>query len=212
MLGDDQDLYETRFSASDALYSLANNESDDHESGIGINIGDVDESPSELSTSTAYRPISHNTKKQRFDKHQRKKLKRPTNSLPDTFLTPPASKYEIPDVQFKRKQSIPIANRASTEVQAPILHPILIGSDDVPPPTERPSKNGFTPIHVPPQSQPPPLPPVKNVHGGARLAPSKVLIKRVNYNYHPIIDFFMRDRAAKTAKAKENGIGHTIVS
>lgn len=197
---------------------MANNESDDHETGIGINIGDVDESPSELSTSTAYRPISHHTKKQRFDKHQRKKLKRPTNSLPDTFLTPPASKYE-PEVQFKRKQSIPIANRASTEIQAPILnHPVLIGSDDVPPPTERPSKNGFTPIHVPPQSLPPqsqalPMPPVKNVHGGGgRLAPSKVLIKRVNYNYHPIIDFFMRDRAAKTAKAKENGIGHTIVS
>lgn len=192
---------------------MANNESDDQEGGIGINIGDVDESPSELSTSTAFRPIPHHTKKQRFDKHQRKKLKRPTNSLPDTFLTPPTSKYpNEPDtqssIQFKRKQSIPIANRASTEVQAPIL----IGSDDVQPPTERPSKNGFTPIHVPPQSKPPPPHPVKNVHGGARLTPSKVLIKRVNYNYHPIIDFFMRDRAAKTAKAKENGIGHTIVS
>lgn len=110
-------------------------------------------------------------------------------------------------MQFKRKQSITIANRASTELHAPIL----VGSDDVSPPTEHPpSKNGFTPIHVPsPQS----LPPLKNVHGaGARLTPSKVLIKRVNYNYHPIIDFFMRDRAAKTAKAKENGIGHTIVS
>lgn len=180
---------------------MANNESDDHESGIGINIGDVDESPSELSTSTAFRPISHQSKKHRFDKQQRKKLKRPTNSLPETFLTPPTSKYE-PDSQFKRKQSIPITNRASTEIQAPIL----IGSDDVSP-TERPSKNGFTPIHVPPAMHP-----VKNMHGGARLAPSKVLIKRVNYNYHPIIDFFMRDRAAKTAKAKENVIGHTIVS
>lgn len=209
MISDDQELYETRFSASDALYSLANNESDDHEGGIGINIGDVDESPSELSTSTAFRPISHHTKKQRFDKHQRKKLKRPTNNLPDTYLTPPTSKYpNEPDAQFKRKQSIPIANRASTEVQAPTL----IGSDDVPHPTERPSKNGFTPIHIPSQSQSPPMHSVKNVHGGARLAPSKVLIKRINYNYHPIIDFFMRDRAAKTAKAKENGVGHTIVS
>lgn len=88
------------------------------------------------------------------------------------------------------------------------------------PHTERPSKNGFTPIHGPPQSQPPSLhgPVNKNMHGGGggggggRLTPSKVLIKRVNYNYHPIIDFFMRDRAAKTAKAKEHGIGHTIVS
>lgn len=210
MINDDQELYETRFSASDALYSLANNESDDNDGGIGINIGDVDESPSELSTSTAFRPIAHHTKKQRLDKHQRKKShKRPTNNLPDTYLTPPTSKYpNEPDAQFKRKQSIPIASRAATD----ILAPTLIGSDDLPQPTERPSKNGFTPIHIPSQSQSPSMHPVKNVHGGGRLAPSKVLIKRVNYNYHPIIDFFMRDRAVKTAKAKDNGIGHTIVS
>lgn len=210
-------MFETRFSASDVLYSLANNESDDQESGVGINIGDVDESLT--ATSTAYRPISHQTKKHRFDKHQRKKLKRPASNLPETFLTPPTSKYETPDTQFKRKQSITIANRASIDAHAPIL----IGSDVSPSsssPTDRPpNKNGFTPIHAPspPQSLPPPIGGVQKnggVHGGggARVTPSKVLIKRVNYNYHPIIDFFVRDRAAKTAKAQENGMSHTIVS
>lgn len=185
----DQDLYETRFSASDALYSLANNESDDFDI-------DNEESASEPFP-TAFRPIPHQTKKQRFDK--RKKLKRPSNSLPGSFLTPPSTKFE-PDMQFKRKQSIPIANRASSDEQMPVL----IGGEDSPTATERPAKNGFSPIHVPT--------PPKNGQG-ARLAPSKVLIKRVNYNYHPIIDFFFRDRAVKAAKAKENKrIGHTIVS
>lgn len=166
---------------------MANNESDDFE-------GDVEESASEPFPA-AFRPVPHQTKKQRFDK--RKKLKRPSN--PGSFLTPPSTKYE-PDLQFKRKQSIPIANRASSDEQPPVL----IGGDDAAPPTERPSKNGFTPIHVPT--------PAKSGHG-ARVAPSKVLIKRVNYNYHPIIDFFFRDRAVKAAKAKENNrIGHTIVS
>lgn len=180
--GDDQDIFETRFSASDALYSLANNDYNDNE-------GDADESPSEPS-GAVYRPIV--TKKQRFEK--RKKLKRP--SSPDTFLTPPSPKYE-PEILFKRKQSIPIAaNRASSEVSSPT--PVLIGSDDTSE-TERPSKNGFTPITVP----------VKNPQL-QRLTPSKVLIKRVNYNYHPIIDFFFRDRAVKAAKAKENRAGHSM--
>lgn len=184
--GDDQDLFETRFSASDALYSLANNDYNDNE-------GDTEESPSEPAGSV-FRPVI--TKKQRFEK--RKKLKRPSNTLPEAFLTPPSPKYEA-DTQFKRKQSIPIANRIS-EVTIPT--PVLIGSDDLPD-TERPSKNGFTPISVPAKSSQVP-----------RLTPSKVLIKRVNYNYHPIIDFFFRDRerAVKAAKAKENRTGHSIVS
>lgn len=178
---DDQDLFETRFSASDALYSLANNDYNDNES-------DAEESPSEPS-GAVFRPII--TKKQRFDK--RKKLKRPT---PETFLTPPSPKYE-PEIQFKRKQSsIPIAANRASEVSSPT--PVLIGSDDTSD-TERPSKNGFTPINVPVKN--PQIP---------RLAPSKVLIKRVNYNYHPIIDFFFRDRAVKAAKAKENRAGHSI--
>lgn len=174
---------------------MANTESEDFD-------GEVEESASEPYVA-AYRPVPHHTKKQRFDK--RKKAKRPSNSLPGTYLSPPSTKYE-PDTQFKRKQSIPIANRASTvDDQAPVL----IGGDEQPsqpqsPPTERPSKNGFTPIHVPT---------AKNVQQAGRLAPNKVLIKRVNYNYHPIIDFFFRDRAMKAAKAKENQrIGHTIVS
>lgn len=183
---------------------MANNESEDSDGGVGVG-ADAEESPSEItSTATAFRPPPHQTKKQRFDK--RKKLKRPPNNIPDSFLAPPTTKYE-PDMQFKRKQSIPIANRASSEM----LAPILIGSDDTSgsPSTERPNKNGFTPIHVPTNG----LRKTENSMHGARLAPpSKVLIKRVNYNYHPIIDFFLRDRAAKTAKAKENGIGHTIVS
>lgn len=165
---------------------MANNDYNDND-------GDVEESPSEPN-GAVFRPII--TKKQRFEK--RKKIKRPTSSLPDTFLTPPSPKYEQ-DIQFKRKQSsIPIANRASdTSSQTPVL----IGSDDAGD-TERPSKNGFTPISVS----------VKNAQV-PRLAPSKVLIKRVNYNYHPIIDFFFRDRAVKAAKAKENRAGgHSIVS
>lgn len=177
----DQDLFETRFSASDALYSLANNDYNDNE-------GDTDESPSEQN-GAVYRPVI--TKKQRFDK--RKKIKRPT--LPETFLTPPSPKYE-PEIQFKRKQSIPLAANRASEVSSPT--PVLIGSDDTSE-TERPSKNGFTPINVP----------VKNAQI-PRLTPSKVLIKRVNYNYHPIIDFFFRDRAVKAAKAKENRGGHSI--
>lgn len=178
-------MFETRFSASDALYSLAHNDYNDNE-------GDAEESPSEP-TGSVFRPVI--TKKQRFDK--RKKLKRPSHSLPEAFLTPPSPKYEL-DTQFKRKQSIPIANRASDVTNQT---PVLIGSDDSTD-TERPSKNGFTPISVPVKSGPQ-IP---------RLTPSKVLIKRVNYNYHPIIDFFFRDRAVKAAKAKENRAGHSIVS
>lgn len=186
--GDDQDLFETRFSASDALYPLANNDYNDNE-------GDIEESPIEPTGS--FRPVI--TKKQRFDK--RKKLKRPSNTLPEAFLTPPNSKFE-PETQFKRKQSsIPIANRASELINQT---PVLIGSDDTSE-TERPSKNGFTPISVPPKSSQ--IPRLANSQ-----IPTKVLIKRVNYNYHPIIDFFFRDRAVKAAKAKENRAGHSIVS
>lgn len=180
---DDQELFETRFSASDPLYSLANNDYNDNES-------DAEESPSELS-GAVFRPVI--TKKQRFEK--RKKIKRPPSS-PETFLTPPSTKYE-PEIQFKRKQSsIPLASNRASEVSSPT--PILIGGDDTSD-TERPSKNGFTPITVPVKN--PQIP---------RLTPSKVLIKRVNYNYHPIIDFFFRDRAVKAAKAKENRVGHSI--
>lgn len=183
-------MFETRFSASDALYSLANNDYYDNEN-------DSDDSPSEPA-GTVYRPVSHQTKKHRFDK--RKKGKRPSNSSPDTFLTPPSPKYE-PDNQFKRKQSsISIAHRVS---DGSIVTPVLIGNDDATPDTERPSKNGFTPIIPSLPSKTAQIP---------RLAPSKVLIKRVNYNYHPIIDFFFRDRAIKAAKAKENRTGHSIVS
>lgn len=182
---DDQEILGTRFTASDALYSLANNDYNDNE-------GDADESPSEPNGSV-FRPIIR--KKQRFEKP--KKNKRPSNSLLDTFLTPPSPTYE-PDVQFKRKQSsILIANRAS---DASHQTPVLIGSDDAPD-TEHPSKNEFSPISVP----------IKNTQL-PRPSSSKVLIKRVNYNYHPIIDFFFRDRIVKAAKAKENRAGHTMVS
>lgn len=192
-MGDDQELFETRFSASDALYSLANNDYMDNDN-------DSDDSPSNP-IGTVYRPPI--TKKNRYEK--RKKSKRPTSSLPDTYLTPPSPKYE-PDNQFKRKQSsVSITNRASEETNAT---PVLIGNDETPD-NDRPSKNGFTPI-VPSLSSLPSLP--SKTAQIPRLAPSKVLIKRVNYNYHPIIDFFFRDRAIKAAKAKENRTGHSIVS
>lgn len=190
-LGDDQALYETRFSASDALYSLANNDY------IDIETADADDSPSEP-TGSVYRPATQqSSKKHRFDK--RKKNKRPSSNTPDSYLTPPSPKYE-PDTSFKRKQSsIPIANRVSDGTSAT---PVLIGSDDALD-TERPIKNGFTPIV-------PSLP--SKTTQISRMPPSKVLIKRVNYNYHPIIDFFFRDRAIKAAKAKENRTGHSVVS
>lgn len=166
---------------------MANNDYSDNDS-------DADDLPSEQQYTAAFRPVHHHQpKKHRYEK--RKKLKRPTNILPDTYLSPPNQKYD-PDAQFKRKQSIPITSRTSDVTNQT---PVLIGGDDAPY-TEHPtSKNGFTPIHLPPKNAP-------------RSAPSKVLIKRVNYNYHPIIDFFFRDRAAKTAKAKENRAGHSIVS
>lgn len=179
--GDDHELFETRFSASDALHNNDYNDND----------GDAEESPNEP-VAGSFRPLV--TKKQRFEK--RKKLKRPSNSLPDSFLTPPNTKFDTEN-QFKRKQSsIPIANRAS---DVPNQTPVLIGGEDTPDILHT-SKNGFTPINVPKNSQIP------------RLAPTKVLIKRVNYNYHPIIDFFFRDRAVKAAKAKENRNGQSIVS
>lgn len=193
-------MYETRFSASDALYSLANNDYNDNEN-------DSEESPSEPS-SAVYTPVPQ-TKKTRLDK--RKKLKRPVTNL-DTYLTPPGpTKHTEPD-SFKRKQSQAIAsNRVSDRTQ----QPVLIGNDETIDThtdrsyTDRPkhnnnnnNNNGFTTtINLP----------SKNVQP-SRLQPSKVLIKRVNYNYHPIIDFFFRDRAVKANKSKENRTGHSIVS
>lgn len=173
----DQELYsDARFSASDALYSLTQNDYNDDDS-----------------SSASFTPIVSTGKKQRLDK--RKKLKRPASNL-DTYLTPPANEYITTD-SFKRKQSSVISvNR----------EPTLIGGDDVPegvssPPhhsNDRPVKN--RPIIY------------TTNKNGPRLATSKVLIKRVNYNYHPIIDFFFRDRSIKTGKAKEHKSGHSVVS
>lgn len=173
--GDDHDLYESRFSASDALYSLANHDYNDNDS---------ENSPSEP-TGAVYTPILSESKKSRHEK--RKKNKRPVSNL-DAYLTPPGpTKNSEPDT-FKRKQSSAIvSNRINS-------HSILIGNDEVAESqSERSNKNSPQIITLPSKIGQPP-----------RLTPSKVLIKRVNYNYHPIIDFFFRDRNVKNSKPKEN--------
>lgn len=187
--GNDHDLYESRFSASDALYSLANNDYNDSDN-------DSEDSPSEP-TGAVYTPIPSETKKSRHEK--RKKNKRPASNL-DAYLTPPSpTKNSEPDT-FKRKQSSAVVlNRVSDRINS---HSVLIGNDEVTEPhTERPIRNSPQTINLPAKIGQPP-----------RLTPSKVLIKRVNYNYHPIIDFFFRDRNVKNSKPKENRPSHSTVS
>lgn len=201
----DHDIgYDTRFSASDALYSLANNDYNDNEN-------DSEEAPSEQPTSSIFTPIIHHPayKKQRFDK--RRKMKRPSTSNLDAFLTPPnQNKFaEPPSDSFKRKQSsISHSNRASE--RATNSQPVLIGNDDLPEIVSAPNLGNTERTHKKSSAT------ATNKNGQVQrvTAPSKVLIKRVNYNYHPIIDFFFRDRAtskAASSKAKDsNRVGHSI--
>lgn len=205
---DDQELFETRFSASDALYSLANNDYNDND-----NDNDNDDLSSESSSSIYQPPAVHQKKRIRTDK--RKKIKRPPpQSSPvsnlDSYLTPPNRNRFLETDSFKRKQSIGTSSNRSPERKNSQQQPVLIGNDDtadlnpsIATVSERP-KNGFSAINLPAkhnQQQQQQIP---------RLSPSKVLIKRVNYNYHPIIDFFFRDRAVKAQKAKER-TGHTSI-
>lgn len=182
-----QELYsDTRYSSNDPLYSLTANDYNDNDD-----------------SSSAFTPIVSNSKKHRFEK--RKKLKRPEISNLETFLTPPTHNEYIGTDSFKRKQSITSVNRPINRKKN--AEPVLIGGDDL-------SETVLTPIMDRAHMQQPHSPIVtsnlahKNIQI-PRLAPSKVLIKRVNYNYHPIIDFFFRDRALKTGKIKDNRIGHS---
>lgn len=186
---EDQELFETRFSASDALYSLANNDYNDNDNDNQDDLnGD--------STGSIYASNGQHTKKHRPDKRKATNKKRPAVPHLDSYLTPPIPNQVGEADLFKRKQSIGLSsNRVSDRKTS---QPILIGNDDASElSTERPSKNGFTPINGPAKMSQPPQ----------RLQPSKVLIKRVNYNYHPIIDFFFRDRSVKSQKPKDRS-GH----
>lgn len=181
---------------------MANNDYNDNEN-------ENDDSPVEPSRSELFTPIIHeNRKKHRFDK--RRKMKRPPVTNLDAFLTPPSPKQfaEPPSDSFKRKQSSVLHVNRASERATNSNQPVLIGNDDlpeiVPPPnfsnTERSNKKVFS---QPTTNKNAPI---------QRVTTSKVLIKRVNYNYHPIIDFFFRDRAVKTPpKTKENNrVGHSI--
>lgn len=147
----------------------------------------------------SFAPVVSSAKKHRYVK--RKKLKRPDL---ESFLSPPnnVAEYSGGDT-FKRKHiSVSLVNRA-VDRKHHNAEPVLIGSD------EGNTEFIASPIHVDRPVHVLPKPP--NAHLPRLAPPSKVLIKRVNYNYHPIIDFFFRDRAMKAAKAKENRIGHTGV-
>lgn len=137
-------------------------------------------------------------KKRPFEK--RKKLKRPSTT--STYISPPShNDYYGPD-SFNRKQSsisTSLLNRGSNRDTVP--DQIVVANDE------------FPEIIAPP----PPLQdrPVKILKSSLSIRPpnnrngqQKVLIKRVNYNYHPIIDFFFRDRALKVAKMRENRPSH----
>lgn len=191
----DQEIFETRFSASDALYSLANNDYNDNDDDLS---GD--------STGSIYAPNGqHHTKKHRSDKRKTANKKRPVVPHPDSYLTPPSVNQVAEIDVFKRKQSIGAPSHRATDRKT--SQPILIGNDEATEfATERspPSKNGFTPMNVPPQK-------VTQPQQQPRLPPSKVLIKRVNYNYHPIIDFFFRDRALKAQQKSKDRSGQKYV-
>lgn len=156
-----------------------------------------------------YAPAISTAKKHRYVK--RKKLKRTNSANLDTYLSPPShlTEYNGADT-FKRKHiSVSLANRApgrknnkadavliDNDESASNAEDEFIASPTIHHPIDRPA-------HI--LSKP------SNAHLPRLVSQPKVLIKRVNYNYHPIIDFFFRDRALKAAKAKENRIGHTSI-
>lgn len=180
-------------SQSQTLYTVSSDSSSDY---------------SDNEDTIPYAPAVSTAKKQRYVK--RRKLKRTNAANLDTYLAPPShlTEYNGADT-FKRKHiSVSLANRGADR-QYNKGDAVLIDSDESPSVDEpfiaSPAihHTAERPVHV--------LPKPPNVHLPRLVAPPKVLIKRVNYNYHPIIDFFFRERALKAAKAKENRIGHTSV-
>lgn len=162
------------------------------------------------SDDTLVYPPATTSKKHRYVK--RKKLKRNNAANLESYLEPPGrlAEYDGPDT-FKRKHiSVSLPNRAIDRKNNKDEF-VLVGNDEassttidepfVPSPTMHHVID--RPVHA--------IPKAPNVHLPRLVAPQKVLIKRVNYNYHPIIDFFFRDRALKAAKAKDNRIAHTAV-
>lgn len=155
----------------------------------------------------SYAPVVSSAKKHRYVK--RKKLKRTNAANLGAYLSPPShlAEYNGADT-FKRKHiSVSLPNRASDRKNNK-ADAVLVDKDEssaneefVASPTIHHTVD--RPTHV---LQKPP-----NAHLPRLVSPPKVLIKRVNYNYHPIIDFFFRDRAIKAAKAKESRIGHSSV-
>lgn len=154
----------------------------------------------------SYAPAVSTAKKHRYVK--RKKLKRTNSANLGTYLSPPSHQAEYNGADtFKRKHiSVSLANRAIDRKNNK-ADAVLVDADDssaeefVASPTIHHAVD--RPAHG--LSKPP------NAHLPRLVSPPKVLIKRVNYNYHPIIDFFFRDRALKAAKAKENRNAHTSV-
>lgn len=172
-------------SQSQSLYTVSSDSSSDY--------SDNDEAIS-------YAPVLSTAKKHRYVK--RKKLKRTNPANVGAYLSPPSLQSEYNGAEtFKRKHiSVSLANRA-VDRKNNKADAVLVDSDDqtaveefVASPTVHHTID--RPIHV--------LPKPPNAHLPRLVSPQKVLIKRVNYNYHPIIDFFFRDRALKAAKAKES--------
>lgn len=154
----------------------------------------------------SYAPVI-SPKKHRYVK--RKKLKRTNSANLGAYLSPPShlAEYDGADT-FKRKHiSVSLPNRA-TDRKNNKADTAVADNDDstaneefVASPTIYHTVD--RPAHV--------LPKPPNAHLPRLVSPPKVLIKRVNYNYHPIIDFFFRDRAIKAAKAKESRNGHSSI-
>lgn len=166
--------------------------------GDGNDYSDSEDSPS------SFRPIIA-TKKNRYEK--RKKTKRPTGTSIDSYLMPSTNdEYNIGPDSFKRKQSSISVSLPNHGVEKKTSE-VLVGSDELPeigpaPPIDRPIRT---------HHRGPPQPPTAILrHQNTRSAPSKVLIKRVNYNYHPIIDFFFRDRAMKMKQMKDSRPPHML--
>lgn len=151
---------------------------------------DTNDYPDNDDTRSTFTPIVAMKKRPLI---KRKKLKRPSTT--SNYLPTPSNEFYGPD-SFKRKQSsisTSLVNRGSNRDTVPDQ---VVGANDelpeiVPPPSQdRPIKILKPSLPIRPPT--------------SRVGPPKVLIKRVNYNYHPIIDFFFRDRAMKVAKMRDS--------
>lgn len=156
---------------------------------------DTNDYPDNEDARSTFTPIVV-TKKQPFEK--RKKLKRPSST--SGYVPRQAGKEFYGPDTFKRKQSsisTSLVNRGADRESAP--DQIVVANDELPEIIPPPSHDRPVKVFKPSM-------PIRQHNN--RGAPQKVLIKRVNYNYHPIIDFFFRDRAMKVAKMRENNPIH----